>query len=179
MKLFIAIFIMVLILFVGFLIITFRTSNKVTPQASTIPTASVPVFSPNPGSSVVASSSANTGYSPEGLNQNFTRTTSATLSHQDQAVFSKLTANLDGKSDVITTSGSFVIKYVNPPNEFLIQITSNNADQGKLDAISWLKQQGFSDQGICNLKAVIYLGPEVRNYYQQNNLQFNPVPQGC
>ncbi len=167
---------------VGILILTIllvRTSSKSAQQAA----PSVVTFSPSPSSKPISTAQpqiVNTGYSTEGLSKNSQRIAAhSTLSTEDQTVFNKMTTSLDGNANILVTTDNFQVKYVNPPNEFLVAITVNNADQAKKDFISWLKQQGFSDQGVCRLPYVIYLNPDVKNYYQQNNLQFNPMPEGC
>lgn len=160
--------------------ITFLKPRPNNPQGNA--GVSVPVFSSSPTASILNSqtpTSSATGYTTQGLNQNYQRAITSSLSPQDQLVFSKITASLDGKSNIIASTNSFQIKYVNPPNEFLVEILSTDADAGKLSAISWFSQQGFSPKGVCSLKMVIYLSQIVRGYYQQHGLQFNPVPNGC
>ncbi len=156
----------------------FSTSSKPSPSLT-------PIISPIPSSqtqnlSPTSTPQPNTGYFEQGLDKNYQRISSGMqLSTNDQVVYKKITASLSGNSDILVKTTTFQIKYVNPPNEFLVEILNNSADQGKQDAVNWLKIQGFSNSGICNLKMVIYLNSSIKSYYQQNNLQFNPIPDGC
>ncbi len=166
-------------LLAGILILLTLALNSGSKKTSQ-PTTQIPVYSPVPSSQPASNEPVNTGYSIDGLDKNAQRIAAHTpLSPDDQAAFTKITASLDGNSNILVTAGNFQVKYVNPPNEFLVEVTSNNADQAKRDFQSWLKQAGFTDQGICHLPYVIYLSSEVKTYYQQNNLQFNPMPEGC
>lgn len=184
-KVFIAIFVFVFILFLFYLITLFRTSGShPSPQPSNVP---IPIYSPSATSTPAVSTSpstkpspsADTGYTTTGFNQNYQRTVNATLSPADQNAYNRIVAAATGSDSVITSTNTFQLEYVNPPGEFLIEMLSNSAEQGREDAVTWLKAQGLSADGVCKVKMVIYLSPQVKDYYQQHNLQFNPVPDGC
>lgn len=156
----------------------------------TRPVPSIPIQSPSSNPNVVPSSnpsftplpyaSSHSAYSNSSLDQDFQRiTTHIPLSDQDQTVRTNLINSLGEKSGTLTETSEFMAEYDKAPNEFMVELKINNADQAKLDAEGWFKQQGLSTQGICNLPVVFYLSSEVDQYYKSNNLNFNPIPDGC
>lgn len=142
---------------------------------------SKPVVSPSPQVTPVASTNPTPpSYSINNLKNDYQRIANPQpLSVSDLEIRKKLISSLGNKSGVLNQTSAYKIKYVKSPNQFMIEISDNNADLTKSQAQKWFNDQGLSVSGVCNLPVVFYLNFEVNNYYKQNNLQFNPIPDGC
>lgn len=135
------------------------------------PSPSHPTPSPSPSAQVIPA---------EQLQKDFQRLVSPSpISNNDQVIRQKLINSLGGKSGTLKDTNEFHIEYDKAPNSFLVEINSNDATTAKQHAQDWFKQQGLSSTGLCTLPVVFYLNPDVQDYLQANNKQFNPVPDGC
>jgi cell division septation protein DedD len=103
------------------------------------------------------------------------------LSQSDQAARSKALSLLpEGElSGVLYRSQTVIIDYTNAADQFQVEILIVDIAQAKNDATIWLRSQGFSQQGICNLPVVFYLSRNVLNQLRDKNYIFNPLAEGC
>lgn len=80
---------------------------------------------------------------------------------------------------IVRSSQTSTIEYVQSLDLFEIEILTINVQQAKNDAENWFKQQGMSQEGICNLPLDYYLNWDVANILKQSNFVFSPLPDGC
>lgn len=99
------------------------------------------------------------------------------LSTSDQIAKNKLISQA-GKSGIIKKTESYSIEYVAPMDDFEIEILSTNIEAVKKEAESYLKSQGFSKEGLCDLPVRFYLNFNVRSSLPQGTV-FNPLTEGC
>ncbi len=167
------IFGMLVLIIALILILRFKanTTGKTTPIPSATRQSSA---LPNP------STFLKPAYQSDALEKDYRRIISKKeLSVSDSLVRSKLIAQLGEKSGILNTTPDFTIEYVSAPNQFMVEIKNSSADLAKITTEQWFLNQGLSQQGICNLPVTFYLNNQVSLYYQQHNLQFNPIPNGC
>jgi hypothetical protein len=50
-------------------------------------------------------------------------------------------------------------------------------EAAKKEAVDWLKTQGLSQEGVCNLPLMFYVSDKTTN--QTGGETFNPLPPGC
>jgi len=79
----------------------------------------------------------------------------------------------------VYVSQNIDIYYVQSLDLFEVEIHTIDVAFAKSEAESWFKQQGMSQQGICNLPLGFYLGSEPASILQQDGYIFNPLPDGC
>lgn len=121
-----------------------------------------------------------TAYDPNQLSKDYQRITQRKgLSSEDTKIKEKLLTLLGGKSGIVTKTDSYIIEYAKSPDIFMVEITNTDAQLARESATSWLKQQGLSAEGICNLPVKFYLSYEVNKFFQQHSQVFNPIPEGC
>ncbi len=104
---------------------------------------------------------------------------SKTLSPTDSNIRQELIGKAASSSGILNQNSNFKAEYVPGPDEFMVALLNTNAEVAKKSAHEWFFSLGLSQDGICHLPVVFYLGPEVSSYYRRNNLEFNPIPQGC
>lgn len=139
-----------------------------------------PTQNSTPTSSPVPSPTTNSGYNNDQVNQDFSRLKNPKpLSTADANIRQKFITSIGNKSGILVTTSAFSIQYVATANQFLVEIDDTNADQAKKASEKWFTDQGLSQQGICNLPAVYYLGGNALVDYRKNGKQFNPIPDGC
>jgi hypothetical protein len=106
-------------------------------------------------------------------------TTRPTPSQSDTQLRQQLIQELNEKSGTLLQTPDFNLEYVKAPNDFEVEIKTTNVSQAKLDAISYFKDKGFSNDGICKLPLMFYLNSTVAQSYRQTNQTFNPIPDFC
>lgn len=175
------IFIASIIIGLIFLTSHFAPSNKKPPLS--VPTASIApnaLATPPPNLSLTAQGASQSAYTPGTLPKDLQRITSPQpLSSNDLSIRNKLISLLGNASGTLIQSDTYGLEYVKSPDVFMIELRSTNTDQSEQDALGWLKAQGLSNQGICNLPVKIYLSYSVSIYFRNNNLKFNPIPPSC
>jgi len=100
------------------------------------------------------------------------------LSPADQAAKERILAPFNGSSGIIRKTDDYVIEYVKSMDDFEIEILTTNIEDVKRVAEAYLKSQGFSNEGLCNLPVRFYLNYELREKLPSSVI-FNPLPQGC
>lgn len=101
------------------------------------------------------------------------------LSVNEQSIKSKLLQLSGGESGIIYQSETFTVEYLKSADYFMVRLNTPQITQTKKGVTAWFLEQGFSQEGVCNLPVVLYLTSDVRDYLLQNNLTFDPVPEGC
>lgn len=104
-------------------------------------------------------------------------TTRTPLSPSDQAVKDRL-LNQAGEGGVINKTNNYSIEYIRAMDDIEVEILTTNIDQAKTEAQSYLKSQGFSSQGLCNLPVRFYLNYVVTKKLPKDTV-FNPLAEGC
>lgn len=181
------VFIGILILIFILLLVNIFSGQNPAPVSAPSP---LPVFSPRPINippfvppPVITTEPANTAtssYGVQDLDKDYERITARQpLSSSDLAVKQKLLALLNNQSGFLQTEDTYQIEYVKTADSFMVELDSSDPDTAKAQAAGWFREQGFSIQGICNLPVVFYLSQNTMSYLRENNLKFNPVPEGC
>ncbi|MBI2621389.1 MAG: hypothetical protein HYW63_01930 [Candidatus Levybacteria bacterium] len=99
------------------------------------------------------------------------------LTSPDLAVKNRVISQA-GESGLIIRTEKYVIEYVRAMDDFEIEILTTDIEVAKREAEAYLKSQGFSSQGLCNLPARFYLNFEVSKIISPQ-VVFDPLPQGC
>ncbi|HUQ85567.1 MAG TPA: hypothetical protein VM077_04540 [Candidatus Limnocylindrales bacterium] len=104
-----------------------------------------------------------------------------TLSQNDTEAREKLLSLLPAGqvSGVLYRSPTIIIDYTNAADQFQAEIITVDIAQAKADATAWLKSQGLSQQGICDLPVVFYLSRNVLGQLRDKNYTFSPLAEGC
>jgi hypothetical protein len=77
------------------------------------------------------------------------------------------------------TTNTYTIEYVSNPDEFMVEILTIDMNTAKEESVAWLRNQGLSEQGLCNLPVVYYLNYNVAQNLRDMNIKFNPLAPGC
>jgi hypothetical protein len=101
------------------------------------------------------------------------------LTEQDQETKKQLIDSLGNNSGILVNRVAFMVEYVKTADEFMVEIRSTDIEKAKEDAVVWLKEQGFTQDGICNLPVVFY--PNIPRDQMLNTIDksFNPLAPGC
>lgn len=79
----------------------------------------------------------------------------------------------------VYSSNNIDIEYLQSLDLFDVYILTIDVASAKKEAENWFKQQGMSQQGICDLPLGFYLSPDTANLIKNTNFIFNPLPDGC
>lgn len=79
----------------------------------------------------------------------------------------------------VYASKNINIYYVQSLDLFDVDILTIDVASAKQEAENWFKQQGMSQQGICDLPLGFYLSGDSANILDNGNFIFNPLPDGC
>lgn len=152
-------------------------------ETTTQPASDIPVFngSPNPSASILIPKRPKPVYDTEALHADYIRITGKKeLSQEDKTARQKLIDSLQEGSDILYENNNFRVRYLKPSvDSFMVTILNNDIEATKTEISSWFRQQGVSEQGICNLPVVLQLGGKVDEYLRANNQTFNPIPEEC
>jgi hypothetical protein len=86
---------------------------------------------------------------------------------------------LSGKTGTLYTSLNVKIFYLSSVGLFEGEILTTNIDSAKKEAMDWFKSRGLSQEGVCNLPLMFYLGGNAINQFDNQNIIFSPLPPGC
>ncbi len=100
------------------------------------------------------------------------------LSPDDQATKEKLINIASRNSGFINKTSNYSIDYVRSIDDIEVEILTTNISLAKTEATSYLKEQGLSNQGMCNLPVRFYLNYVVTKELPENTV-FNPLPSDC
>lgn len=101
------------------------------------------------------------------------------LSSSDESIRSNLIEIAAKNNGIIYSTNTFFLAYIVGPNDFEVQILTTDVKAAKKDALSFLKAQGVSQDGLCNFPIIFYLDEKVARELQNQNVIFNPLPEGC
>lgn len=101
------------------------------------------------------------------------------LESKDAVVKQSFITSLRGESGILTDTDPFRIEYVKSGGYFMVEIKVEDVTSAKLAAENWFKEKGLSNKGICNLPVVFYLNSEINYKFKQQNIKFDPRPDGC
>lgn len=79
----------------------------------------------------------------------------------------------------VYSSNTINIQYVQSLDLFKVEVLTVDVQAAKIEAETWFKQQGMSQQGICDLPLGFYLSWDTSTILKQTNFIFNPLPDGC
>lgn len=82
-------------------------------------------------------------------------------------------------SGVLYNSPTVTIDYTSAADQIQVEILTVDIAQAKRDATSWLRSQGLSQRGICDLPVVFYLSSDVLNQVRNKNFTLSPLAEGC
>jgi hypothetical protein len=103
------------------------------------------------------------------------------LSSADTAAINSLlmkTLHAENQSGVVYKSQNVQIEYVATDALFQAEILTTQIESAKQETETWLRLQGLSQQGICNLSLNFYLSGTVKENLPTNT-QVNLLPDGC
>jgi hypothetical protein len=103
----------------------------------------------------------------------------AILSSNDSDIKNELLGPLNGSAGDIYATTNVTLSYLPSIKEFQAEIKTIYIDLAKKDAVDWLKKQGMSQQGICNLPLEFFLNVDVANDPDLQNITFDALPPGC
>lgn len=175
---------LILLILILFFVQIFSGPSQPEPSAKPIP-----VFSPSPRSRQLIPQTtpfpseiaeATSSYAPEKLKLDYERIIARQpLSPSDQTAKDSLLELLNNQSGILQKTDTYQIEYVKAPDSFMVELNSIDPEGTKLEVGSWFRQQGLSDQGICNLPVVFYLSQGAKDYLSRIGSSFNPIPEGC
>lgn len=82
-------------------------------------------------------------------------------------------------SGILFRNSDVQLEYVQSADLFMAEIYTTHIIQAKTETADWLRQQGFSQQGICNLPVIFYLDPGITQQLQGQDVIFSPLANGC
>ncbi len=83
------------------------------------------------------------------------------------------------QSGIVYKDTAFMVEYIKSADMFQVEILTRAVDGTKLEALSWFKEQGVSEVGICSLPVSFYLNYQIANELKNQNIPFNPLPPNC
>lgn len=162
------------------IIVLFLLSLFSAPDQTLTPTPSPSTFSNPRLPAEPLTSEKDKAYRTQDLEKDFKRLTEKqTLAGQDLVIRNRLLSSLNGASGYLAQTDKYRIEYVKSPDLFMVEILSIDAENAKVDAENWFRDQGLSKQGICGLPVSFYLNSQVLRFFEENNIFFNPIPEGC
>lgn len=94
------------------------------------------------------------------------------LTEQETELRTQLIDRAD-KYGLVHGEKSFAIVYLKDHDAFQIRLQSISASDAKQDALSWLNNFGFSNNGICKLPVIFYANPHLINLQTPISLDSN------
>jgi hypothetical protein len=103
------------------------------------------------------------------------------LSPEDASVKTKtLNTILKGyNSGIFYKNPNVTVEYVKSVDLFMAEIYTPNIVKAKTEVNTWFLNQGFSQEGICNLPIMFYLNTSVSSQLQNQSINFSPLINGC
>ena len=167
----------VIVIAIGIILLT-ASKQPATPTVTITPTSSVPSITvPN------AYTYSPLKYNAVAARRLFTREVQPTpLSSSDAQAKTRILQSLSTtgpNAGIIYTSNTIIIHYVPALDLFKVEVLTIDVPTAKADAETWFKQQGMSQQGICDLPLGFFPNWKVANFLKQSNYEFNELPDGC
>src|SRR6185437_2512473 len=100
------------------------------------------------------------------------------LSQNDVDAKNRILQNLPSTQNYgpVYSSNNIDIEYLDLFDAYILTVDVASA---KKEAENWFKQEGMSQQGICDLPLGFILDSNTANLLQNTNFVFNPLPDGC
>lgn len=154
-------------------------SNTQSPIQTLLPTA-VPTLFQQPQQGEQDQTNPPIEYNPEGVRTLRDRLENKRpLSQSDRTIRQSMILALPQSSGTIHQTSTYKIQYIRAPDLFMIEIRSTDIEQAKTDAVTWFYDQGISKFGVCDLPVVFYLNGATAQSLREQNVIFNPSPEGC
>ena len=83
------------------------------------------------------------------------------------------------QSGIVYKSQNEQIEYVESADLFQVEIFTTDIAAAKSEANIWFRDQGFSQQAICDLPVMFYLDLDVMGKLRGKNYIFSPVANSC
>jgi hypothetical protein len=106
----------------------------------------------------------------------------AALSQSDETAKAKTLALLPKgeKSGTLYTSKNIQITYVSGKTDnFLVEIHTRDISRAKAEGVKWFRNQGFSNQFICDYPVEFYLNFDLKTELSKTKTIFSPLPPKC
>lgn len=97
------------------------------------------------------------------------------LSESDQAVkdtFSQM-------ENPISQTEQYTMRFEPEMDQIVVEILSSDVAGAKDQAVTWLKSQGLSDEGICTFPVEFILNDGAAEFLRGQNLEISPLADGC
>lgn len=101
------------------------------------------------------------------------------LSNKDATIRKSLIQAVGNKSGTLNTTSVYNIEYMMVADSFEVEIKITDIENAKSQAISYFTQKGLSKEGVCNLPTFFYLNYKVAEQLKDENIEFNPLVEGC
>lgn len=102
-----------------------------------------------------------------------------TLPPNDLAIRNSIVATLPQPVTTIFKTDLVEVRYVKGPNDFEGKITSVRVNEAKNQVITFFRDKGLSNEGICNLPLVFYPSLEIKTQFEQEGKTFTFLPDFC
>lgn len=85
------------------------------------------------------------------------------------------------KGDIVHKATDFTVEYIQPVDEFQVEVNTTNLPLGKQEAEQWLFAQGLSQDGICKMPVHFIVGANAVQELRTENktVSFSEVADGC
>jgi len=80
---------------------------------------------------------------------------------------------------IIYSSPDFQIEYIKSFDLFQVEVLTINLQQAKNEANVWFRNEGVSQQGICDFPVDFYLSADVAKQLSGLHMVFSPLPNSC
>lgn len=103
------------------------------------------------------------------------------LSNEDVSAKNAILSHLPPgeKSGVVYQTPKVIVDYTASGDLFQGEIQTVDIASAKNDAVKWFKDQGMSQEGICNLPLGFYLNIYVAEIFRGQQVTFDPLAPGC
>lgn len=103
------------------------------------------------------------------------------LSDSDAAVKQSIinTQVPDSDNWVVYYSDNVQVFYIVSADVFMAEIETPDIAKAKADVNVWFRNQGMSQEGICNAPVMFYLSSEMLEKLDRRDIRFNPLPNSC
>jgi hypothetical protein len=163
-----------ILLYVGVTITTLNLTKQI--KKTTEDTTPTQILSENK----YTNNHPNVEYDPQGQQDIADKINHRTsLSQNDQTVRTQLINDIGNKSGTVYESPQVKITYLQSGDFFQAEILVPDIQTAKADANLWLRNQGLTQQGICNLPLQFYLNYDISTQLRNNHVIFSPLPNGC
>lgn len=80
---------------------------------------------------------------------------------------------------ILYSSSDFQVEYIQSFDLFQVEIFTINIQQAKNEANIWFRNQGVTQQGICDFPVDFYLSADAARQLSSLHVVFSPLPNSC